>query len=299
MINKKLTYAAIALLTLGFASCQQEEDFAPQGGGELEIRVAFTTDAMKTRVNTLESGDTWENGDELCFSRRMESGNQTEYSLTATVTDDVIAWTSSEKLYWNGEGIHYLFAAYPCVIEDNWEDFVIPADQSTLKNLKNADFMNARWAGNPTTEVINFHLKHRLSMVTVNYIFASEFEEEPSMTPEIYSKSKYAMFSNTNDFPITTILHMGGMWIKAYKHGEKKFTAIVTPDAYSAGDDFIRINVEGEQLIAKMQEDITFKEGTHYTFDLKVGKDKVILTPTTTDADFPGGWNNDSEVDLN
>ena len=25
----------------------------------------------------------------------------------------------------------------------------------------------------------------------------------------------------------------------------------------------------------------------------------VTLTPTNTDTDFPGGWNNDSEVDLN
>ena len=31
MRNRKLTYAALALLTLGFAACQQEEDFAPQG----------------------------------------------------------------------------------------------------------------------------------------------------------------------------------------------------------------------------------------------------------------------------
>ena len=98
------------------------------------------------------------------------------------------------------------------------------------------------------------------------------------------------------------------IWVKAYKHEEldayenvvaKKFTAIVSPDAYAAGDEFIRIHVEGSELIAKMPEDITFKEGTHYTFDLKVGKDKVILTPAGTSTDFPGGWNNDSEVDLN
>jgi hypothetical protein len=30
-----------------------------------------------------------------------------------------------------------------------------------------------------------------------------------------------------------------------------------------------------------------------------VGKDKVTLTPTTTDTYFPGGWDNDSEEDLN
>ena len=168
--------------------------------------------------------------------------------------------------------------------------------------------MNARWAGTPTTETINFNLKHRLSMVTVNYIFASEFEEEPDMTPEIYSKARVVTFTDKVDLPMLTSVGIIDVWVKAYKHEEldayenvvaKKFTAIVSPDAYAAGDEFIRIHVEGRELIAKMPEDITFKEGTHYTFDLKVGKDKVILIPTTTDADFPGGWNNDSEVDLN
>ena len=31
MRNRKFIYAALALLTLSFAACQQEEDIAPQG----------------------------------------------------------------------------------------------------------------------------------------------------------------------------------------------------------------------------------------------------------------------------
>ena len=54
MRKKKFIYAVLALVTLGFTACQQEDDFAPQ---EQEIRVAFTTDAIKTRVNTLGTGD--------------------------------------------------------------------------------------------------------------------------------------------------------------------------------------------------------------------------------------------------
>ena len=61
----------------------------------------------------------------------------------------------------------------------------------------------------------------------------------------------------------------------------------------------MKISVNGDELQVKMPEAKTFDEGTHYTFNLKVGKDKVTLTPTNTDTDFPGGWNNDSEVDLN
>ena len=51
MRNRKFIYAALALLTLGFTACSQEEDFTPQGGvGEQEIRLA-------TRATTYDSND--------------------------------------------------------------------------------------------------------------------------------------------------------------------------------------------------------------------------------------------------
>jgi hypothetical protein len=59
----------------------------------------------------------------------------------------------------------------------------------------------------------------------------------------------------------------------------------------------MKISVNGEVLQVKMPEAKTFAEGTHYTFDLKVGKDKVTLTQVSTSTDFPGGW--DKEENLN
>ena len=49
MIKIKLTYAVLALLTFGFTACQQNDDFAPQGG-EKELRIA-------TRATTYDSND--------------------------------------------------------------------------------------------------------------------------------------------------------------------------------------------------------------------------------------------------
>ena len=46
MRKKKLIYAVLALLTLGFTACQQEEDFAPQGGEAQEIRLATRATAF-------------------------------------------------------------------------------------------------------------------------------------------------------------------------------------------------------------------------------------------------------------
>ena len=299
----RLTLLAAIPLLMGLTSCQQEEDFAAL---EQEIRVAFTTDAIKTRVNPLEGGNVWENGDELYFCR-ISNDKWTKYSLTATVVNEVATWTPSDNLFWDGKGEHSLIVNYPCNFGLGWDDFAISDDQSTLENLKKADCMNARWAGTPTTETINFNLKHRLSMVTVNYIFASEFEEEPDMTPEIYSKARVVTFTDKVDLPMLTSVGIIDIWVKAYKHEEldayenvvaKKFTAIVSPDAYAAGDEFIRVTIDGQVLTAKMKEDITFAEGTHYTFNLKVGKDYIYITEANANGAFPG-WDNDSEEDLN
>ena len=303
-MRRKLSYWVLALLApLGFVSCSQEE-VAPSME---EIRLNITAGGVQTRVNTLGTGDVWENGDELYFCRVSKENQWAEYSLTATVSDEVTTWSPSSKLYWDDKGEHRLIVSHPCNLGLGWDEFVIPDDQNTLENLKKADHMNAMWKGTPTTEPINLTLKHRLSMVTVTYTLASEFELETDITPEVYSKTQYISFDvNTLERRNVAWEEGDDIWVKAYKHEEvdtdgnvvaKKFTAIVSPDAYAAGDEFIRVTIGDRVLTAKMKEDITFTEGTHYTFDLKVGKDKVTLTPTTTDTDFPGGWNN--EEDLN
>ena len=306
MIKKKLTYAVLALLTLGFAACQQEEDFAPQ---EQEINLNITAGSVQTRVNTLGTGNVWENGDELYFCRVSKDNQWAEYSLTATVADEVTTWTPDNKLFWDDNGEHKLVVSYP-VTGYVWDTWYVPEDQSTLPNLKKADHMNAMWKGTPTTETINFNLKHRMSMVTVTYTFASEFEPTADITPEVYSNTEYILF-DVNTLERRDIAWEEGddIWVKAYKHEEldayenvvaKKFTAIVSPDAYTAGDEFIRVTIGDQVLTAKMKEDITFAEGKHYTFDLKVGKDKVSVEQVSMgdfDSPFGDGWNN--EEDLN
>ena len=279
-MRRKLSYWVLALLApLGFVSCSQEEVAPPME----EIRLNITAGGVQTRVNTLGTGDVWENGDELYFCRVSKENQWAKYSLTATVADEVTTWSPSSKLYWDDKGEHRLIVSHPCNLELGWDEFVIPNDQNTLENLKKADRMNAMWKGTPTTEPINLTLKHRLSMVTVTYTLASEFESTVEITPEVYSKTQYISFDvNTLERKEVAWEEGDDIWVKAYKHEEvdtdgkvvaKKFTAIVSPDAYAAGNEFIRITIGDRVLTAKMQEDITFAEGTHYTFDLKVGKD--------------------------
>lgn len=260
-----------------------------------------------TTNDSFGNGDAWVDGDELYFCRVSKDNQWAEYTLTANVEDDVTTWTPSEKLYWDDKGEHKLVVNYPADTGWVWDTWYILEDQSTLEKLKRADHMNAMWKGNPTTDPINLNLKHRLSMVTVTYTFASEFANEPDIAPEVYSNTQYMLFDiNTLERRNVEWQEDHAIWVKPYQHkgenDEKQFTAIVSPDAYTAGDDFIRIKIGDQVLTAKMKEDITFEEGTHYTFDLKVGKDKVTIEQVSVngnlDSPFGDGWRNDTEEDL-
>ena len=301
MIKRTITYAAtkglflLSAFSFLLSSCQQEEEFIPQ---EQEIRVAFTTDAIQTRVNTLEGGNVWENGDQVKIERTIKYDSD-YYTYTVSVVENgTPIWTLDKKLYWNGEEEHILAAFYPAVGQDDYRSFELPEDQSTLEKLKSADCMNAVWIGEPTTDPINFQMKHRLSMITINYDFASEFTNATIEYAQVIPSDPFVMFDAKDGGKMDEPYGVFGTTIDAYHDAvNKTIQTIVIPCTYPEGQLFMNISVNGDELQVKMPEAKTFDEGTHYTFDLKVGKDKVTLTPTTTDTDFPGGWNN--EEDLN
>ena len=265
-----------------------------------------------TNNDSFGNGDAWETGDKIRLLRWADD-RHTNFFLTAEVAEDgAVTWTPDKKLYWDGKGEHTLVASYPNM-NLLFQNFGIPVDQSDLQKLKEADCMNAMWKGDPTTDPIDLTLKHRLSMVTVTYAFASEFADEPDITPEVYTNTRYVFFNvNTLDRQEVALEEGDDAWVKAYKHNEvdgegnvtaRKFTAIVSPDAYSADDEFIRIKIGDQVLTARMKEDITFEEGTHYTFNLKVGKDKVTIEQVSVNGNDPSipfgdGWRSDTEEDL-
>ena len=298
-MKRKTIFTALSfLLTLGFAGCSQEEVTQPEQGQE--IRVAFTTDAIQTRVNTLGTGDVWENGDQVKIEKTIKYDSD-YYTYTASVAENgTPTWTLDKKLYWNGEEEHILAAFYPAVGQDDYSFFELPEDQSTLEKLKSADCMNAVWIGKPTAGPINFQMKHRLSMITIDYDFASEFTNATIDYAQVIPSDPFVMFDAKDGGKMDEPYGVFGTTIDAYHDAvNKTIQAIVIPCTYPEGQLFMKISVNGEELQVRMPEAKIFAEGTHYTFDLKVGKNKVTLTPITTDTDFPGGWNNDSEVDLN
>ena len=278
MRKKKFIYAALALLTLGFTACQQEEDFVPQGGNEQEIRVAFTTDAIKTRVNTLDTGDEWENGDQILV---VNTASNVDAIFTASVANESTSWTQDKKLFWDGDGSHTFLASYPA--GSGYGSFTLPTDQSDEPKLKSADYMNAYCVSSKSQGAVTFAMKHRMAMITATYTVENEFASGTGLSKaEVYSTSSTATFDYTQE-GIMSVDEEGGEWIGAYVR-DGKFTVIVMPGEYKTGDELMRVVVDGatEPLIVKVKEDLILGEGEHRAFTLSVGKEYILADENTT-----------------
>ena len=275
MRNRTITYAVLALMTLGFAGCQQEDDFTPQGGDD-EIRISFTTEAIQTRVNTLGTGDKWENDDQILV---VNATNDVSATFTASVAGESVSWTQDKKLYWEGEGENTLLASYPAGCE--YGTFTLPTDQSDETKLKSADYMNAYCVSSKSQGAVTFAMKHRMAMITATYTVENEFVSGTDLSKaEVYSTSSTATFDSQEG---TMSVDEVGQWVSAYIR-DGKFTAIVMPGDYKAGDELMHVTVNGatEPLIVKVKEDFTLGEGEHRAFTLSVGKEYIEADENTT-----------------
>ena len=257
-----------------------------------------------TTNDSFGNGDTWQDGDQIKIERTVGYDSDC-YTYTASVDENgITTWALDKKLYWDGKEEHILAAFYPAAGQDDYRSFELPEDQSTLEKLKLADCMNAVWVGNPTTDPINFQMKHRLSMVTVNYEFASEFTNATVDNVKVIPSDPFVMFDAEDGGKMDEPYGVFGTTIDAYHDAENKtIQAIVIPCTYPEGQLFMTLEVNGEELQVKMPEAKTLEEGTHYTFDLKVGKDKVTIKQVSVNGNDPSvpfgdGWRSDTEEDL-
>ena len=277
MRNRKFIYAALALLTLGFAACQQEEDFTPQGGND-EIRISFTSDAIQTRVNTLGTGDKWENGDQILV---VNVANDMSATFTASVASESASWTQDKKLYWESDGSNTLLASYPA--GSGYGSFTLPTDQNNELKLKSADYMNAYCVGSKSQGAVTFAMQHRMAMITATYDIKNEFAQGSALSKaEVYSTSSTATFDYTQEGIMS--VDEESQWVSAYIR-DGKFTAIVMPGEYKTGDELMRVTVDGatEPLIVKAKEDFTLGEGEHRAFTLSVGKEYIEAESMSVD----------------
>ena len=242
----------------------------------IENHVCTACGAMEIVVSFNAGDFEWKTGDKLYFCRVSGDNEWEEYAFTATVAGDgTVTWTPDRTLYWDGTGEHKLVVIYP----DTgyvWDIWYIDEDQSTLENLRKNDHLNSIWSGNPTTDTITFNLKHRLAKVTVNYEAA---EGVTVSKAEVYTLTQYLLFDiHTLERKNVAWEEGHDLWINSYHNGNQ-FTAFVSPDAYAADGNFIKITLsDGSVREVKMNKAVTFEEGAEYTYTVVITADGAYLT---------------------
>ena len=265
MIMKTLRYIALAVLTLSFAACEQEDINPAVQGDPDAVKINATIGNMQTRV--AYSGDNgvtnFVNGDAIKVVNLMRtSKNEATYTTT-----DGTNWTTTDAMVWNSSSKNKFQAWYPVADYSSYDTFTIPTDQSDATKLASADWMTASTEeiDKPGNAVLDLNFQHRLAKVTVNLTFSSQY-------PEGYQHvSDFTFYTNEETQQAITPL----------ANSETLYTAILRPGEYADEDDFIYLemdNFDEHYVLGKTTTSaINLEAGKHYKFSLKVGKDVVSI----------------------
>lgn len=293
-------YIGLALAAMAFSACSQKEDITSPLVGK-PINATFSVGGAQTRVNTLdEQANEWENGD-MIKAVVNGGGKTTESVLTATVSvsedgRSTTSWSHHKNFVWQDNGNHKVYVLYPsdypCDENGKW---TLPTDQSALEKLKSADFIDGKYEGVPR-DPVQIQAGHRLALVTVTYeIGTADFEEGTILgNPVVWSPS--SKFSGTGDG--VSGVTGSGVSVKAYVHeGSNKFSAIIVPGTINVDSEFLSFSVGEKKYVSKLKREMEtdFKGGHCYTYNLKIGKDKVELTQIKVESGLPG-WGAEEEL---
>ena len=293
-IKQRISYAAMALVAMGFTACTQNEDMAPTLKGQ-EINATFSVGGMQTRVNTLGHGDNWENEDRISVLQIFgdETTKTGEYKYVEE--NGLYRWEPTIRLRWEKVGRCELIAWYPSDMT-NFPIYNLHTDQSDETQLKAADLINGYWYDVPK-DYVDIPMKHRMSLVTIVYhVGTADYPDMDISEPQVYSKNNSVRFFGAPDHGQLVMGTPSGNpdWVKACKHDDGMFSAIVIPGSYKAGEIFVKFKIGDKNFHAKMMSNTEFQEGERYTYKLDIGKDKVELTRISVND--MTGWTNEEEL---
>lgn len=298
MSIRKIIYTAMALITMGFTACTQNEDMAPTLKGQ-EINATFSVGGMQTRVNTLGHGDNWEDKDKLKVGIFTDfvAGSTAVLSFNSATNE----WSRSGSFRWLDKiDEHTILAVYPYDYDPFNLVYKLPTNQSSPNDLKFADLIIGHWYGSPYGYV-TIPMKHRMSLVTIMYhVGTADYPNLDISSLKICSPCSGASFKlpdDKNEWKIDTSNYQEAKLVDACKteDGEvKTFSAIIVPGTVGTDKEFLKFSIGEKNFVSKLKSQTEFEEGKRYIYKLDVGKDKVELTRISIDN--MTGWTNEEEL---
>ena len=293
-IKQRISYAVMGLMAMGFTACTQNEDMTPTLKGQ-EINATFSVGGMQTRVNTLGHGNNWDNNDRISVQQTYGDKTTKTGEYKYVEENGLYRWEPTVRLRWEREERCELIAWYPSDITNPYI-YNLHTDQSDVTKLKAADLINGYWYDVPK-DYVDIPMKHRMSLVTIVYhVGTADYPDMDISEPQVYSKNNSVRFFGAPDHGQLVMGTPSGNpdWVKACKHDDGMFSAIVIPGSYKTGEIFVKFKIGDKNFHAKMMSNTEFQEGHRYTYKLDVGKDKVELTRISVND--MTGWTNEEEL---
>lgn len=281
-------FAVIAML----AACStDDEQSANTAANEVKIAATVGGNSIFTRSNPLGT------------KAEQESFNEND-AISVTTEGKTVVYTknkdgqwanANDYLVWTGNAQTFE-ACYPGNSTNSISEGHIEADQSDITKIAQSDYMTCRKEIEkkdiPTDRQLTLNLERQTARVIIKASgFGDEFKDlNPILSAvEVYSKLKVPAGDGDSYAAI-----------KAYQatdeSGKNVFYALVSPGAANSTEKFLKLTVtynDGEGKPTQTKElNVTgipaLSKAMSYTYDVKIGKDKVAIGSVSVTDWSPG-----------
>ena len=268
---KRMMSLAAAILAL--SACSESDDILSSFHNDPNA-VHITAEVGKasadgfTRSNPLGDAQTqkqFNKDDEISVKADGQEAVTYKFNGTEWIPQD------SKFLKWESENMNFT-AYYPATFDGN---ITQPTEYTTEKSLAAADFMSyAGKQSNKNGNTLTLTMERKMARVVVD---VAKFNDQ------------YA------DATIDNINSLSICGVKAYKHSvDNKFYALIKPCEAQTGEEFLSLEV-GEGNTETLKGIPALEAGKSYTYQLTVGKNKVVVTSITV-ADWTSGTTLDGKT---
>ena len=285
-------FAVIAML----AACStDDEQGANTAANEVKIAATVGGNSIFTRSNPMGSATEQENFNENDAISVTTEGKTVIYKKTGEVwapanAGDYLVWTGNAQAF---------EACYPEKADESTTNSFsvgyVSADQSTVDKIEKSDYMISREtiekAYIPSDRQLTLNFERQTARVIVKVSgFGDEFKDlNPTLSAvEVYSKLKVPAGESDSYAAIKTY--------KKEESGNNVFYALVSPGDANSTEKFLKLTVtynDGEGNPTQTKELYVtgipaLEKAKSYTYDVKIGKDKVAIGSVSVTDWSPG-----------
>ena len=286
-------FAVIAML----AACSTDDEQGTNTAAN-EVKIAATVggNSIFTRSNPLGTKEEQTSFNENDAVSVTTEGKTVIYKKTGEVwapanAGDYLVWTGNTQTF---------EACYPEKADESTTNSFsvgyVSADQSTVDKIEKSDYMTCRKEIEkkdiPTDRQLTLNLERQTARVIIKASgFGNEFEGlKPTLSAvEVYSKLKVPAGEGDS--------YVGIQACKKEENGSNVFYALVSPGTGNDAEKFLKLTVtynDGEVINPTQTKELyvtgipALEKAKSYTYDVKIGKDKVAIGSVSVTDWSPG-----------